>query len=357
MAILKALELEDRLQEAAQTPVCALVGGDDSMRSRCLRLLKDAAAPPELPGSTVRRFEDVPEARDVFDELRTLPFMGLEGRRVVVVERGNAFLQAHGERLIEYLKHPSRTATLILCLEEPARRRRGRAAADEGDGEKGSAKLLQQVLRAVQSDGLVVDCKGPTWPEAKRWARSLAERMGKKLTPQAVESLLEAIGPNLLALRSELEKLSAYVASANTITERDVGELVAQARSRSVFELAEAVGRGDAAGALRLCSRLLLSGESREAIISVLALQLRRLWQIKRAHADGVSEAETARKVGVPQFVVGRALKVLPMLCEERLARQFHILSAADVESKTTSLRSQEEKVWLEGLLARLCRP
>jgi len=96
MPVVKALKLEDHLRKAEPAPVYALVGQDDALRSRSLRLLEAFAAPPEQPGSSVRRFEGVPEARDVFGELRTVPFLGMAGRRVAVVEQGDAFLKAHG---------------------------------------------------------------------------------------------------------------------------------------------------------------------------------------------------------------------------------------------------------------------
>ncbi|MHC4481390.1 MAG: DNA polymerase III subunit delta, partial [Planctomycetota bacterium] len=282
-------------------------------------------------------------------------FMGLEGRRTVVVEQGDAFLRSNWELVADYLRAPSRTGTLIICLSGlDARRPPGKAAGGrEEDKERRAA--WRALVEDIRQKGFVVDCAAFSWREAKTWARARAEQEGKRLTPRAVDALLEAVGPNLMALDAELEKLAAYAGAEAAIAERDVATLVPQARSRSVFEMAEAVGRADAAQALALCGRLLLAGESRESMVSVLALQLRRLWQAKRLHESGASEAEIARTMAVPRFVVRRALSVLPRLSAERLARQFEMLAAADVESKTTSLRAQEERVWLENLVARLC--
>ena len=115
------------------------------------------------------------------------------------------------------------------------------------------------------------------------------------------------------------------------------------------------MARGELPVALPLCRNLLLRGESREGVISSLAYQTRRLWQMKRLHAAGASEKDIARQIGAPAFAVRRALKALPSVSEQRLARQVAVLAEADAQSKTTSLRSQEEAVWLESLLARLC--
>jgi DNA polymerase III delta subunit len=373
MAHLKALDLEERLDEIAAAPVCVLAGEDASVRSRCLTLLTAAAAPEELPGSTVRWFEEPPELREVLDELRTVPFLGLEGRRAVVVEDGDAFLSAHWSGLAEYVSNPVRSSTLILCVrklaagsppglppendEDPkVTGESSREPGPEDDEERKALKRAWQAfVKALGAAGAVVDCRPPRWADAKRWLRSRAGQMGKKLTPRAVDSVLEAVGPDLTGLESELQKLSAYVGAERTISERDVAEMVAQARSRSAFDMAEAVSRGDLADALRQCRRLLLRGESPVGLVSVLAIQARRLWQMRRLQAAGAAESEIVRTVKAPDWAVRRALRVLPRLSEEALAAQLRILAEADVEYKTTSVRSQEEGVWLENLLARLC--
>ncbi len=354
MTTLKALEFEDRVDEVSRAPVCALAGGDDALRSRCVRMLAEAAAAPDLPGSTVRRFEDAPDPRDVFDELRTVPFLGMPGRRVVIVEKGDAFLAGSWERVAEYLRTPSPTGALILCLDElNASKLPGRQQGDSAEKERG--KSWRAFVKRLSERGAVVDCHTPTWEEARQWTRSTAERMGKRLTPRACSVLVEAVGPDLMALEGELQKLSAYVEPETTISERDVAEMVAQARQRVVFDLADVVAQGNAAEALRLCGQLLLRGERPEGIIAVLALRVRQLWQIKRLQADGVPQKDIAQQVNVPAFVVRRSIDALGRLPDEALARQLATLCSADVELKTQSLRAHEEGLWLEGLVARLC--
>jgi DNA polymerase-3 subunit delta len=355
MPTLKALDPEARLREVATSPVCVLLGDDDALRSRALGVVAEAAAPSDQPGSTLRTFETVPEARDVFDELRTIPFMGLAGRRAIVIEEGDAFLAAAWEGVARYLASPSPTATLILCLTRLNAKTPPGGAGGSSDEAKQRKAAWVAMVKAIGQKGAVIDCSRPTWRDAKAWLRSAAGESGKKLTPRAVDLLVEACGPNLLALQSELDKLVCYVGDEPTISERDAGEMVAEARSRSVFDLGNAVSRGDAAEAVRLCEGLLLRGESREGLIAVLALQVRRLWQMKRLSDAGKSEAEIARELGVQAFVVRNSAALLPRLSEECLARQIDVLADADLESKTTSLRAQEEGVWLAGVLARLC--
>jgi DNA polymerase III delta subunit len=353
--MLKALELEARLSDLDEAAVYILLGDDDALRAHCLGLLKAALAPADSPGSTVRVFETTAAASDVFAELRTLPFMGLAGRRVVTVERGDAFLQSHWEGLLRYLQQPARAGKLVLCVSRLDPKAPPAGHAGDADARADRAKAWQALMKVMAARGAMVDCSRLTWPDARTWVRTYADRIGGKVTPRAAGALVEALGPNLLALRNEVDKLCTR-AGSEAVTERDVDEFVSQGRSRSAFDLAEAVGRADAASALRLCGRLLLQGESREAIVAVLGLQLRRLWQIKRFRAAGMSEQEAIRRSDAPAFAVRRALKAVEPVPEGRFARQIALLAASDAESKAASLRSEEEQVWLESLLVRLCR-
>jgi len=312
-------------------------------------------APPDSPGSTVRVFDSAAAARDVFEELRTLPFMGLAGCRVVVVERGDAFLQSHWDALLRYLQKPASAGRLILCVGKLNPKSPPGGRGGDSNAQADRSKAWRALMKAIAVRGAMIDCSRLTWQDAKAWVRTHASGIGGKVTPRGADALVEALGPNLLALRNEVEKLCTRAGSA-AVTERDVEEMVPQGRSRSAFDLAEAVGRADAAAALRLCGQLLLQGESREAIVAVLGLQLRRLYQIKRFHTAGMNEQEMSRRSGAPSFAVRRALRAVGALPEGRFARQIALLAAADAESKSASLRSQEEQVWLEGLLVRLCR-
>jgi DNA polymerase-3 subunit delta len=185
--------------------------------------------------------------------------------------------------------------------------------------------------------------------------RARARDLGKKLTQPVARALVEATGTNLIALENELAKLTVYVGQRDAITENDLAEITTNARARSVFDLAESVVKGDAEQALQLCTDLLLRGEAKEGIVAILALQLRRYWQVRRLRDSGLGEQGIGRELGMPSFAVRRALPIARRLSDDWFADRLDILSRADYESKTDSLRAGEEQVWVESLLARLC--
>ncbi len=336
MPTLRALELDARIDELATLPVCAVVGEDESLAARSMLALEHAAAPMEQPGSTVRRVAGKSDAHEAFDELRTIPFMGMAGRRVVVVEDGTAWLKTHTDRVVEWLAAPVPSSTLIIRVPKLDKRRK--------------------LYKALSKAGLVVECNRLRWNEAKQWADTVARGLGKKLAPRAVSALIEAVGVNVLAIETELEKLAAFVGEERTISERAVGEIVAHGRARSVFDMVNAVGAANLSEALHLCGDLLLRGERREVIIALLARQVRQLWSVKRLLDQHVGLRDAARQLRMQEWMVERAARTCRNLPETWFMRQLELLADADYESKTTSLHANEEAVWMEATLARLCR-
>jgi DNA polymerase-3 subunit delta len=286
----------------------------------------------------VKLYEDEAPSAEVFDELRTLPFLGMEGRRAVILLKGKEFLKTYKDAFESYLENPSSSGTLILLVRKK-----------KLDGRRKTTKLIDKI-------GAIVQCDRVRWNEAERWIRDEAGRLGCRMARGAGSALLESTGPNLLALESELEKLSAYVGEGGQIDTEAVEAVVAHGRERSIFDLADAVAARDVGTAIRLCEEMLLRGERREMIIGMLARQVRDLWGVYRLRGEGLRENEMGRRLGKPGWLVRKMAQKVSGLSDEWFAEQFRILAEADVESKTRSLRAAEESVWLEHVLARLCQ-
>ncbi len=336
MAAMKALRFDAHVHDGDLLPVYALVGEDDALVSSCIASLKNAVERPELPGSMTTDLDGEPEPREVFDELRTQPFMAMAGRRLVIVRRGGQFVTRNGEALKEYLGAPSPSAVLVLC-------------AEKLDGRTAAVKAISRV-------GAAVDCSRIRWQDARDWVNAEARRMGRTLTPRAASALVEAVGPNVAGLRQELEKLILYAGEESTIEERDVEAVVPGSRARSIFELSDAIARADAGEAMRLGEQMLLRGERLEGIVAFLANRTRMLWQTRRLLDAGTARGDVAKALGVPDFVAGRAMESARKLPDGWFQRRMRLLAEADVELKTTSIQSREHGVWLGALLARLCQ-
>ena len=334
MPKMHALEFPDRPAPSDLHPVYALVGEESYLRSRCLKRLRGAVETEEQPGSMVTEFEGAVQPSDIFDELRTIPFMGMEGRRMAILREAGEFISSHEDSLKRYLASPSKHGILVLVCDKLS----GRSA----------------VSKAVTDTGVRVDCSSLSWKRAKGWVQDEAERMGKDMDRRAASMLVEAIGPDLFGLRNELAKLRDYAGERGEITTDDVEEMVPNSRSRSIFQIGDAVVGGDTAKAIDLAEELLLRGESLSFMLSIMANRVRQLWQIKRLNQRGMGQKKIAGEVGVPPFVVRKSLKLANSTPPRKLARQLAVLADSDYELKTKSVASAEERAWLTRLVTRL---
>src|SRR5207245_229453 len=98
-------------------------------------------------------------------------------------------------------------------------------------------------------------------------ALEMAKELGVALDSEAAEELSEILNGELAAIRTELEKLAAYVGERKRIEIADVELLVVSAKKYSVWDLAEILAARQPARALVFLDSLLREGEAPPALL------------------------------------------------------------------------------------------
>ncbi len=175
------------------------------------------------------------------------------------------------------------------------------------------------VAKLVTDRGLVIQRAPEVAPKVRgiqgldigELCREVLEPHGKRITPAGMSLLKDRIGAAMRQLASELEKLALYTGDRKVIDERDVELLVAPLREEDYFELANALGDGNAARALKLLEDDLARGKFPLMIFGGLAGAIRRL------------ALDAARLSRIPGALAGRELAsrdfeatVYPALCQ-----------------------------------------
>ncbi len=332
---IKALQIGKHLEESGISPVYVLCGEDDSLISASLSALRKCNETGDMPGSTSVEFDELDDARVIFDQLYTRPFLGMAGRRMVIARCGGELAEAAPDQLAEYSKDPASFSVLVLCCTKLDRRK------NPG--------------RELARSAVWVDCSKIRWNDARQWVREEARRQGKRLDSGLDYALVRAVGPHISALKEELEKLVLYTGKRKVIDRRAMEEIVPASRSRTVFELSDAIARSDAREAVALSETLLLYGEAPEMIIAFLGSRMRQLWQIARLARERTPPRTIAKEVGVPDFAVKKALESVRKRDERWFAGRIKILAEADSELKTSSLPSRARPRWMTAVVLRLC--
>ncbi len=262
-------------------------GEDDFAMSRAVAALRDAHLDPSWIDFNYSKI--TPEQPDAITQglnlAMTAPF-GM-GKRLVwladttVCQRCPEDLLIELERTLPNL--PEETVLLLTTTSKP-------------DGRLKSTKLLQKHAD-IQEFSLI-----SPWntDQLAQQVRRAAQDVGVKLTPAAVQLLVESVGNQSRQLYTELEKLKLFSGSkSGPIDETIVSQLITTS-TQSSFELAKVIIQSDTGKALSLIGDLLRRNEPALRIVSTLVTYFRtRLWVKLMLEAGERDDREIARRAEV----------------------------------------------------------
>jgi len=234
----------------------------------------------------VDRF-DLGEARwpDIIDTARTVPFLFQAWRLLVVrvperkpgAEKGSwrkgdgegedgkgaRFLSEADQKLLRayFADPPNRTALVVIM--------------------SGKVRKNDSAVRFFSSLGgpavLVKEVKPLYARELRPWLDRKAQSLGKSLTEEAKDRLMEIVGSDLRLLTNEVEKLAVFVGDKRGIDEDDVNQATGWLRSYEAYELDDVLVAADFGRAAAILDRLFAEGERPEMIVGRLATFFRNI--------------------------------------------------------------------------------
>src|SRR5207237_2167707 len=167
------------------------------------------------------------------------------------------------------------------------------------------------------------------------FVREEARARNVQFEPGAAELLCDEIGADLGQLADAVERLGIF-AGDRAVSARDVEEVIASTRQRSVFELAEAVGEGDRPRALTVLPAMIAARESGVRVVSMLARHVRQLWTAQDLMQKGrPSKFDLASALGIPPFFVDGLMNQARRVDPPKLSRMHDALFRADKALKS----------------------
>jgi DNA polymerase-3 subunit delta len=342
-------------------------GLEDRRKREALEALIQAAVPDEEREFAVEYFDADSSATTADAILAAVAAPSfLASRRVVIVTDAGRLRdrrhQRDQERLAAALPRLGETACLVFV-----------AWAEDQEGGASRSAVGEKLEAAVKKAGKVLDFPLLKADQAVGAAQKQAMERGKKLLPTAAGALVRAVGSDLDRLCNEVEKLVLYAGERPTITEEDVAALVALAPDDNVFHLLDALGERKRARAVQLLHDLLDSGEPPARVLSLVARQLRLVWQAKfllerrvplRTPPDALPE-EVARLlpkennvlalVARQPFQERRCAAQARQFTWDQLHRGFDRLVRAEAGIKGLDLGPDDPRLALELLVVELC--
>ena len=275
------------------------------------------------------------DARYVIEQLMLFPL--LSPRRLVIIRE--AQLMADIKDLDGYASKPAPSSILVLCYK---------------------GKSLDKRLKlydAIKKNGFILAADPLKESQVVPWIMQTSKDLDLKLDPDAAESLVELIGPDISRLYPELKKLKSLHAKDENVSRTEIIDLVGMSREYNVFELQNAVEAGDS---LKMMKIAMIMAEQKDysviMLIATLAAYFTRVYAVKSL--PSADDGTVAEAIGIRSpFVIKKFKIAANKYTIDQLERIIEWLHIYDMKSKGWSNRSGDDRALTIELLGHIMHP
>jgi len=235
--------------------------------------------------------------------------------RIIVIREIQDLVAEEGEEVTTFLDNPEDGVHLVLWHK---------------GGVKGKA-LLDKIKKAkpviIACDAIKKDS------EKSDFIRAEFKRLGRKVTTDAVQALLDSLGSDLREMSAAISQLASDVAQGKEIDEVAVAKFQQGRIETSGFDVADAALDGKRDLALLALRNALDTGTDPVLITSALAGSLRTLAKVSGA-SRGVKSFDLASSLGLPPWQIDKARRQLVHWTPATLAGAVVAVAQADADIK-----------------------
>jgi len=260
--------------------IYVIAGKDASLVGKqCGELLDKLVDPSQRATALLDAEGDSVSAPDVFDELRTAPF--LTDKRVVLLRKADDFISKNRPLLEKYFDQPCSTGRLVLTV-------------NSWDARTKLAKKLPKVGK------LISIAEPKRWELPQRLIKYASDAYDKRLSRAAAELLVELTGDELTRLYSEVDKLALFADADKVITDKHIESLVGHNRLFNAFSVIDAMIAGNAGVAVERLRGMFADDKSAEyTVVGAFAFHFRRLFNAKALLEKGHRRGDIEKKLRI----------------------------------------------------------
>ena len=288
--------------------ITLIQGGEELLADRAISeavAASNGATPTHLSAETL-------ELGQITDALAPSLF----GDARLIVIKGIQDLAAElGDEIANYLEDPDQGVHLILWHK---------------GGVKG--KALVEKIKKIKPILIAADVIKKESDKAD-FVRGEFLRLGRKITGEGVQAIVDALGSDMRELSSVCSQLSADVVGTSPISQSDVAKFQQGRVETTGFDVADAVLEGKTDLALVTLRQALESGVDPVMIISALAGSLRAVAKVSGVNR-GLKSFELAGPLGLSPWQIDKARRQLAGWTPGTLSGAVIALSQADADIK-----------------------
>lgn len=253
----------------------------------------------------------------VLSYARRFPFMA--ERQLILVKDANKLggieQKEQQARLEDYALNPLNSTVLVFCFH---------ANADE----------RKTFIKSINTNGVVVQSKKMYDNKLPEWVASFCQHEGVKISPKAVQMMVDNIGNDLKRLSNEIRKIMVNLRVDEGIDASAIERFVGISKEYNVFEFQKALMTRDVMKANQIATYF--SANSKDNPLAPILIILFGFYtKVLLAHASkDKSEKGLATELGVNPYFVKDYLLAIRNYPLPKVANIIHYLRECDARLK-----------------------
>lgn len=214
------------------------------------------------------------------------------------------------------------------------------------------ASRWKKLSDIADKNGIAVDFAKRSVSDLRKLLISWANKRGLELLPKNAQLIIEYSGTNLNTLQNEMEKLCSYKKEGD-ITPDIINKLVTKNLEARVFDMADAVVRGQWDEAFEKFDLLMYQHEEPNAILAVLSTNYVDMYRVRTALSSGERSAKLSEDFDYKrkEFKIKKAENAVRRLSDEALDKSLELLAQANIVINGNAI---DKRLVLEELICKL---
>jgi DNA polymerase-3 subunit delta len=277
------------------------------------------------------------DVASVLSYARRYPFMA--ERQLILVKDANKLggieQKEQLTRLEDYALNPLKSTILVLCFQ---------ASADE----------RKSYIKAFNNHGAVVQSKKLYDNKLPEWVSGFCQNEGVKISPKAIQMMVDNIGNDLKRLSNEIRKIMVNLTVGQGIDADVVERFVGISKEYNVFEFQKSLIMRDVVKANKIVSHFAANSKD-NPLAPILIILFGFYTKLLLAHASpDKSERGLAAELGVNPYFVKDYLLAMRNYPLPKVAQVIHYLRECDGRLKGIDGVSYQEGELLRELVFKI---
>jgi len=310
-------EVKKFLSKEKLLPVFYLCGEDSYSIGQTLELIINAVTPSLFSDFDKEIFsaEKNQNLVQVLDLAHSFPFGG--GKKLIIIKNFDRYTDK--KIFVDYLKNPPEFTILVLTHCDKI------------------ADISKEPFASLYAKGFLFEARQEKGEELIEWVTKTAISLGLNFDYDNSQLLIEIAGEEKSLLNLQLDKLVNYLPANTKVSFEDIKKVSSATKEYSIFDLQDAIGKGNKAKAIEISLNLLNNGIEIVFIINMLAKFVITVAQITDLMKSNVSDNEGAKLANVSWGYYVNCKKAVFLMNDNRLLNASQALYNADLATKTTS--------------------